>query len=154
MLLANIAKSESILRIMDIKRAVPGKGVSDSPRAVDQMMDCFVKGAEKGLNKEANFDYLAYFFADLSRLPQGRKYFITRQGYDGVIPISKLVVFTEHKSTIRRKGVASTIKWVSPCYLHGMLIVLRVVDADAVGWFLGIHASIYHRTKRSWMKMG
>lgn len=110
MLLANMAKSDSILRILDLKRAVPGKGVSDSPKAIDQLMDCFVKGAEKSLNKEANFDYLAYFFADISRLPQGRQYFITRQAYDGVIPISKLVVFTEHKSTIRRKGVASTIK--------------------------------------------
>lgn len=110
MLLANMAKSNSILRILDLKRAVPGRGVSDSPKAIDQLMDCFVKGAEKSLNKEANFDYLSYFFADISRLTQGRKYFITRQEYDGVIPISKLVVFTEHKSTIRRKGVASTIK--------------------------------------------
>lgn len=110
MLLANMAKSDSIQRILDLKRAVPGKGVSDSPNTLDQLMDCFVKGAEKKLNKNADFDYLAYFFADLSRLPQGRKYFIARQAYDGVIPISKLVVFTEHHSTIRRKGVASTIK--------------------------------------------
>lgn len=110
MLLANMAKSDSILRILDLERTVPGKGVSESTKAIDQLMDCFVKGAEKSLNKEANFDYLSYFFADISRLTQGRKYFITRQAYDEVIPISKLVVFTEHKSTIRRKGVASTIK--------------------------------------------
>lgn len=110
MLLANMAKSDSIQRILDLKRAAPGKGVSDSPNALDQLMDCFVKGAEKKLNKDADFDYLAYFFADLSRLPQGRKYFIARQAYDDVIPISKLVVFTEHHSNVRRKGVASTIK--------------------------------------------
>lgn len=76
-------------------------------------MDCFVKGAEGGLNKNANFDYLSYFFADLSQTEEGRKYFTTRQEYDGVVPITKLTVFTEHKSDIRRKGVASTIKNVA-----------------------------------------
>ncbi|KAL7266197.1 Protein hgh1 [Rhizina undulata] len=111
MLLANLAKSDDIQRILYLKRAVPTKGnVSTSSNAMDQLMDCFVKGVEKGLNKEADFDFLAYFFADISRLSQGRKYFITKQPYDGVIPISKIIVFTEHKSVIRRKGVASTIK--------------------------------------------
>ena len=43
--------------------------------------------------------------------PEGRKYCTTKQAYDGVIPIMKLIVFTEHKSDVRRKGVASTIKY-------------------------------------------
>lgn len=42
-----------------------------------------------------------------------RQYFVRPQGYDGVIPLTKLKVFTEHKSDVRRKGVASTIKNVS-----------------------------------------
>jgi hypothetical protein len=111
MLLANMSKSDKLGRLVGLKRAVP-VGVSESAYAMDQLMDCFVKGAERGFNKEGNFDFLSYIFADVSRLPSGRQYFITKRDYDGVIPISKLVVFTEHKSLIRRKGVASTIKYV------------------------------------------
>lgn len=109
MLLANMTKSDKLGRLVELKRAVP-EGVSGSEYAMDQLMDCFVKGAGKELNAEANYDFLSYVFADLSRLPAGRQYFITKRGYDDVIPISKLVVFTEHTSNIRRKGVASTIK--------------------------------------------
>lgn len=76
-------------------------------------MDCFVKGAEGTLNKSANFDYLSYFFADMSKSEEGRAYFTSRQDYDGVVPVTKLTVFTEHKSSIRRRGVASTIKNVA-----------------------------------------
>lgn len=79
---------------------------------VDCLLDCFVKGAERGFNKYANFDYLSYFFADMSQFKQGRDYFVTlpkgreEDGY----PITKLLVFTEIESKIRREGVASTIK--------------------------------------------
>jgi hypothetical protein len=112
MLLANMTKSDKLARLVGLKRATP-KHVSNSAYAMDQLMDCFVKGAGKELNQEADYDFLSYVFADISRLPSGRQYFITRRDYDDVIPISKLVVFTEHKSNIRRKGVASTIKFVS-----------------------------------------
>ncbi|KAK2760413.1 hypothetical protein FQN54_002483 [Arachnomyces sp. PD_36] len=112
MLLANLAKSDNIKRIISLSRNVP-KSVSESPKAMDQLMDCFVKGAEGTLNKNADFDYLAYFFADVSKFDEGRAYFTTKQDYDGVVPITKLTVFTEHKSAIRRKGVASTIKNVA-----------------------------------------
>ncbi|EEP77710.1 conserved hypothetical protein [Uncinocarpus reesii 1704] len=109
-----MAKSESLKRIITLTRAVP-TGVSGSPKAMDQLMDCFVKGDEGGLNKsnETNYDYLAYFFADISKYEEGRSYFITEQEYDSVIPITKLTVFTEHRSHIRRRGVASTIKNVA-----------------------------------------
>lgn len=109
MLLANMTKSDKLGRLVTLQREPP-KGVSESRHAMDQLMDCFVKGAEGALNKEASFDFLSYVFADVSRLPPGREYFITKRNYDDIIPISKLVVFTEHKSVIRRKGVASTIK--------------------------------------------
>jgi Domain of unknown function (DUF383) len=67
MLLANLAKSDSLKRIIPLKRAVP-KPISESSSAMDQLMDCFVKGAEGKVNKAADFDYLAYFFADVSKV--------------------------------------------------------------------------------------
>jgi hypothetical protein len=70
----------------------------------------FVKGNDGSYNKHADFDYLAYLFADLATHADIRQYFVTRQEYDGVIPLNKMKVFTEHKSDIRRRGVASTIK--------------------------------------------
>ncbi|KAI9881641.1 MAG: hypothetical protein M1830_000206, partial [Pleopsidium flavum] len=131
MLLANMAKSSAFKRILTVKRDVP-TSLSTSNMAMDQLMDCFVKGAEGGYNKHADFDYLAYFFADLAKVrhytkpvyranthrsatqySEGREYFVTRQAYDSIIPITKLIVFTEHKSSVRRKGVASTIKNVA-----------------------------------------
>ncbi|BCR87705.1 protein HGH1 [Aspergillus chevalieri] len=112
MLLANLTKSDDLKKIITLKRKKPDL-VSTSSNAIDQLMDCFVKGAEGSLNKSANYDYLSYFFADLSKTEEGRAYFTTRQEYDGVVPVTKLTVFTEHKSTIRRRGVASTIKNVA-----------------------------------------
>ncbi|PGH17524.1 hypothetical protein AJ79_01124 [Helicocarpus griseus UAMH5409] len=114
MLLANLAKSDSLKRIVNLTRSVP-KDVSTSSKALDQLMDCFIKGQDGGINKAAdsNYDYLAYFFADISKFEEGRCYFTTKQEYDGVIPITKLTVFTEHRSHIRRKGVASTLKNVA-----------------------------------------
>lgn len=112
MLLANLAKSDKLQKLLSLKRKVP-ESVSTSENAVDQLIDCFVKGAEGALNKHANYNYLSYFFADLSQSEAGRAYFLTHQEYDGVVPITKLTVFTEHPSNVRRKGVASTIKNVS-----------------------------------------
>jgi hypothetical protein len=122
MLLANLAKSDSLKRIIDLTRAVP-KGLSESSRAMDQLLDCFVKGAAGGINEKAdvNSDYLAYLFADIAKFDEGRAYFTTRQDYDSVVPIKKLIVFTQHRSRIRRRGVASAIKNVAfevPSHLH------------------------------------
>jgi hypothetical protein len=116
MLLANLAKSDSLKRIVGLRRAVPAGGISSSAMAMDQLMDCFVKGDAGTINTttaDTNYDYLSYFFADISKFEEGRKYFVSRQDYDGVVPITKLTVFTEHRSHIRRKGVASTIKNVA-----------------------------------------
>ncbi|KAJ5834260.1 hypothetical protein N7447_000286 [Penicillium robsamsonii] len=112
MLLANLVKHENLQKLLTLKRKAP-ETVSTSDNAIDQLMDCFVKGAEGSLNKHANFDYLSYVFADLSQTEKGRAYFTQRQDYDEVVPITKLTVFTEHKSDIRRKGIASTIKNVA-----------------------------------------
>ncbi len=122
MLLANLAKWDDLRRILFLDRPSPNP-LGSSSLAIDHLLDIFVKGADGAYNKDADFDYLAYLFADIAKHPEGRKYFVTKQAYDGVIPLTKLIVFTEHKSTVRRKGVASTIKNVAfdipshPAYL-------------------------------------
>lgn len=113
MLLANMAKSKDMVKLLNLKRQVP-KPLSTSEYAIDQIMDCFVKGADGAYNKEANYDYLSYFFADLSQFEECRAYFTTPQSRDqDIIPLTKLTVFTETASAIRRRGVASTIKNVA-----------------------------------------
>jgi hypothetical protein len=112
MLLANLAKYDELKDILQIERPAP-KELASNNLVIDQLLDLFVKGADGTYNKEADFDYLSYLFADLAKHEEGRKYFLTKQEYDGVVPLTKMTVFTEHKSDIRRKGVASTIKNVA-----------------------------------------
>ncbi len=113
MLLANMAKDDSLQRVLELKRDIP-KELSKSTWAMDQLMDCFVKGSDGSYNKHADFDYLSYFFADLAKFPKGQEYLTTAQEHDSnVIPITKIQVFTDHASHIRRLGVASTIKNVA-----------------------------------------
>ncbi|KAK1818573.1 Protein hgh1 [Friedmanniomyces endolithicus] len=110
MLLANLGKSSSIKKLLTRKREVP-KPLSTSPIAIDQLLDCFVKGSAGSYNKHADYDYLSYLFADLAKDAAGRKHFLAPRKEDtNIVPLTKLVVFTEHKSTIRRRGVANTIK--------------------------------------------
>lgn len=112
MLLANLAKWEGFENMLKRKQPAPSELGSDET-ILNQLMDLFVKGQDGTYNKKADFDYLAYVFADLAKHAEIRKFFVEPQEYDGVIPITKLKVFTEHKSHIRRKGVASTIKNVA-----------------------------------------
>ncbi|KAF2803784.1 DUF383-domain-containing protein [Mytilinidion resinicola] len=110
MLLANMAKSDDMQRVLELQRDIP-KELSNSKWAMDQLLDCFVKGAEGRYNKYADYDYLSYFFADLAKFPKGRAYLTTPQPHDAnIIPLAKLIVFTEHASSVRRRGVASAIK--------------------------------------------
>ncbi|QEU62479.1 Hgh1 [Kluyveromyces lactis] len=115
-LLSNLAKEDNITELFSfVKKEDDGiplnKEVFKSNKVMDCLMDCFVKGYDRKLNKYATYDYLAYFFADVSRFKIGREYFIEQQEYDGVIPISKLLVFTEkYDAKTRREGVAYTIK--------------------------------------------
>jgi hypothetical protein len=111
MLLANLSKSQSLDRLLSRTRPAPldKPPISTSTNAMDQLMDCFIKAAPNKSTK--HYDYLSYVFADLSRHEAGRKYFLTKQEYDEVVPITKVTVFTdEHGSLVRRKGVASTLK--------------------------------------------
>lgn len=112
MLLANLAKWESLKRILDRRQSCPD-GLGSDDLTLNQLLDLFVKGSDGTFNKHADFDYLAYLFADLAKHAEIRQFFIKKQAYDDVIPLTKLKVFTEHKSDVRRKGVASTIKNVA-----------------------------------------
>ncbi|PQE15233.1 hypothetical protein CJF32_00007876 [Rutstroemia sp. NJR-2017a WRK4] len=112
MLLANLAKSDDIKELLTLTRPAP-EALHSNSLAIDQLLDLFVKGADGTYNKEADYNYLSYLFADLAKHSEGRTYFLTPQSYDKVVPLTKLTVFTEHKSEIRRKGVASTIKNVA-----------------------------------------
>lgn len=97
---------------MDRRQKAP-EALGSDDAVMNQLVDLFVKGMDGSYNKDADYDYLAYLFADLTKHPDIRKYFVTRQEYDGVVPITKLKVFTEHKSDIRRRGVAGAIKNVA-----------------------------------------
>ncbi|KAK4150913.1 protein HGH1 [Chaetomidium leptoderma] len=112
MLLANMAKWDGLKSIATRKQDSPS-ALQSNELVLNQLLDLFVKGADGTYNKHADFDYLAYVLADLSKHPEVRQFFINKQDYDGVVPLNKIRVFTEHKSDIRRKGVASTIKNVA-----------------------------------------
>ncbi|KXX73412.1 Protein HGH1 [Madurella mycetomatis] len=112
MLLANMSKWDGMKSIATRKQPAPDPLSSDG-LVLNQLLDLFVKGSEGAYNKHADFDYLAYVFADLSKHAEIRQFFVAKQDYDGVVPLNKIKVFTEHKSDIRRKGVASTIKNVA-----------------------------------------
>lgn len=112
MLLANLSKWDGFEKICK-RRQAPPQGLGSDELVLNQLVDVFVKGSEKTYNKNANYEYLAYLFADLSKHAAVRKHLVSRQDYDGVITLSKLKVFTEHKSEVRRAGVASTIKNVA-----------------------------------------
>lgn len=110
MLLANLAKDQSITKLLTLKRVVPTP-LSTSPIAVDQLLDLFVKGADRSHNEHANFDYLSYVFADMTQHDACRAHFLTPRKEDGgIVPLTKIIVFTEHEDDVRRRGVASTIK--------------------------------------------
>ncbi|KAF4552257.1 HGH1-like protein [Elsinoe fawcettii] len=115
MLLPNLTKSKSFATsLLTLKRPAV-KSLSTSTLAIDQLLDLFVRGAAGSYNKEADYDYLCYCFADIAQSEAGRKHLLTprKEDTDLVIPLSKLIVFTEHTSPIRRRGVASTIKNVA-----------------------------------------
>jgi Domain of unknown function (DUF383)/Domain of unknown function (DUF384) len=111
MLLANLSKNDSLERLLTLSRPAPAS--LSSTLAISQLLDLFVRGVDGQYNKDANFDYLSYLFAGLAKHASGRTYFVTAQAYDSVIPLTKLTVFTEHSSPVRRCGVASTIKNVA-----------------------------------------
>jgi Domain of unknown function (DUF383)/Domain of unknown function (DUF384) len=121
MLLSNLAKHPSLSRLLSLKLPTPSTQPS-SPLAINQLLDLFVQNANP--TSTSNFDYLSYTFASLTGLHQSiRTFFLTPQQYDTLIPLTKLLPFTEHPSHIRRAGVARTIKNI--CFeisFHNLLL--------------------------------
>lgn len=82
---------------------------------------------------DTNYDYLSYLLASLSGTSEDvRKYFLAPQAYDDVTPLSKIFVFTEHPSVIRRRGVAGTLK--NACFeisAHPALLSLPSTEVGA-----------------------
>ncbi|KAI1793475.1 hypothetical protein LXA43DRAFT_971824 [Ganoderma leucocontextum] len=92
--------------------------------ALPLLVDAFVKAVRVADDQDpdrrpfkGDLHFLASTFANISTIPVGRAFFLTPRSADTFdedvdleYPLSKLVVFTEHKDTIRRGGVTSTIK--------------------------------------------
>ena len=67
MLLANLAKSSSLERLIPLERSsVPA--LSPSKRAITQLIELFNVGVTGKYNTDATYDYLAYLFADLAKV--------------------------------------------------------------------------------------
>ncbi|KAF6007025.1 hypothetical protein HII13_004701 [Brettanomyces bruxellensis] len=103
-LLSNMAKSDSMSRIFSMN--LENNGMNDmfkSSKIPNCLIDIFTFGTNHKINRFANYDYLAYFFADTSRFETGRTYYTSRQDYDSEIPLKKLLKFTTDESKARRE---------------------------------------------------
>ncbi|KAH7924296.1 DUF383-domain-containing protein [Leucogyrophana mollusca] len=92
--------------------------------ALPLLIDAFVQGAlpdasEDKVNRKrkGELHFLASVFANITTSPSGRSFFVTPRHVDEIrsagaleYPLARIVAFTEYKDTIRRGGVASTIK--------------------------------------------
>ncbi|BGP28547.1 Protein hgh1 [Rhodotorula toruloides] len=123
MLLSNMSKLDSVSRqILGLRVPVgtkpsAGEGETvaaaeddDEIAALDLLLEVFLRGEGKKYNPNANYDFLASVFANVSLLPQGRAFLLATPDRSVEPPLAKIISFTEHPSTIRRGGVASTIK--------------------------------------------
>lgn len=111
MLLNNLSKHDSVInKFLPLENAVKNKDVE----IIDNLLEIFVKGEASVFNKNASFDFLAGVFANITTTPQGCQFFLSTSTIDSTQRLSKLMVFTEHKSIIRRGGCVSAIKNI--CY--------------------------------------
>ncbi|KAL8697086.1 MAG: hypothetical protein Q9201_007319 [Fulgogasparrea decipioides] len=68
-LLANLAKSDSLARLLTFTRpVVPSLSPSTATNALDQLLTLFNAGIHGKYNASATFEYLAYVFADLAKV--------------------------------------------------------------------------------------
>ncbi|KAJ1967515.1 Protein hgh1 [Dispira parvispora] len=116
MLLANVSKHEPIARALVNISSIPPTALrsaekSDPEPLLAQFCDAFVRGMDKQYNPDADYNFLASIFANVTAFPFGRDFFMgdsTDKLCDA--PITKLMVFTDHPNLVRRSGVLSTIK--------------------------------------------
>lgn len=131
MLLSNLTREKSIAEdLVEASLAVPPGEICPSSRLLDLLTEVFVKA--QGYNNKAEFHFLASVFANLTLLPKGREYFLQMSAL-GDIPITKLMIYTEHENLIRRGGVISTIK--NCCFVldkHSLLLS----EADVLPYVL------------------
>lgn len=95
-------------------------GTKREVEALPLLLDAFVLSARVPSREGepgSQLHFLASVFANLSLTPPGRLFFLTPRpkepmgtSEDLEYPLAKLLAFTEHPDTIRRGGVASTIK--------------------------------------------
>lgn len=141
MLLSNLAKSDAIKSLLTLRRnsTVPD---CHSDLALDQLLDMYVRGAQKRYNQYANYDFLTNLFSDLTRFSETRKHFTTKQTYDGLVPLQKLIVFMDpnasQNSQVRRTGVASVVK--NCCFETSAHTVL--LDESAINVLLYLLSSL------------
>ncbi|KAJ2496033.1 Protein hgh1 [Coemansia sp. RSA 1972] len=110
MLLSNLTKNADICKLLTTLTVGEVPGICSSQMAMDQLTDVFVKGMDKKYNKNASYNFLSSVFADVTNYSFGRSYFLERTTYDGKLPITKIMVFSEYPEVIRRGGVDSTMK--------------------------------------------
>ncbi|KAJ3333479.1 hypothetical protein HDU76_007693, partial [Blyttiomyces sp. JEL0837] len=77
---------------------------------LDNLLEVFVRGESKQFNKDAQYHFLAGVFANIARVGSGAICLRSRSEVDGIIRLSKVLPFTEHKDLIRRGGCIATIK--------------------------------------------
>ncbi|KAL9127705.1 MAG: hypothetical protein Q9217_003478, partial [Psora testacea] len=65
MLLANLAKSPSIERLIKLQRTPVPNLPTKSKSAIAQLIEIYNLGT--GWNKDADYDYLGYLFGDLAK---------------------------------------------------------------------------------------
>jgi Domain of unknown function (DUF383)/Domain of unknown function (DUF384) len=127
-LLSNLSKHPSLSRLLALT-VPPLPTPPSSSTSLDQLLDLFVRNANP--TSTSKYDYLSYTLASLSGLHESiRKYFLTSQSFDKLIPLNKLMPFTEHPSHIRRSGVARTIK--NMCFEVSSHPVLLASEPDGV----------------------
>ena len=74
----------AILKSLATRKQDPPSALQSNELVLNQLLDLFVKGADGTYNKKADFDYLAYVIADLSKHPEIRQFFVEKQDYDDV----------------------------------------------------------------------
>ena len=87
-------------------------------RALPLLIEAFadsakVEGQEKSNGRKGDLHFLASVFANVSASNAGRLFLLSPHAEAGATPeypLARIVVFTEHKDTIRRGGVVSTLK--------------------------------------------
>ncbi|KAL8900051.1 MAG: hypothetical protein Q9192_001263 [Flavoplaca navasiana] len=112
MLLSNLAKSDSFIRLLDLKRSTVPTLSPTATKAFDQLLDLFNKGVGGSYNPKSKFEYLPYLFADLAKFPSVSTHLLSIAN-PNTPPL--LTTFTPHTSPPTlplplRLGSTSTIR--------------------------------------------